>query len=782
MAAVTNVDLDHMDRLGDTIAAIAREKAAIIERGDLAVTGARGDGLAVIRRRARRLGVPLTEVEPAPLLGWDRDGIEVELPRLGRTRVGLRGRHQAANVAVADAMLDALAEAGIATAADGARRRGYATAVWPGRLELLAVGGRDVLLDGAHNPAGAAALAAALDDLRPFLTDGPDHAGHGLDGRQGRRRGRRGARRGRRARRARRSSCTSLDVPRAMPAAELAARWRAARPGRAIVAAEPDRSPALRSRALASPRRAGPVVVAGSLYLVGAVRASWWTTRTCATPIRAEDRMTDHDPPPPTRPPAPTRIGPTTFRWGERTFVMGILNVTPDSFSGDGVLAARRRRPGSRRSVARARAMVAEGADLLDIGGESTRPGHGPVRATRSAAGSCRSSRPSARALPDTPISIDTTKPAVAEAALAAGADLINDVWGVGGDDALARLAADARRAAVVMHNRAERRSTRRSCPRSSPTCSARSSARSPLGVDRGRPDRRSGFRLRQDAPSTTWSCCASWTRCSCSADRSCSGRAGNRPSGGSSTCRPSERLEATLATTALGIAAGVDIVRVHDVAANVRAARMADAIVRGHWRAASPEGGPAERPDRPREHALPGSPRLLRPRAARRRSRSRSTSSSCSTCSPPASTTTSPSRSTTAGSTTAVRQIVESTSFRLLEALAEAISHELLVDFDVSEVGVRVRKPQVQLSGPLDYAGVEIWRHRPSNSAADGRGAPADGGRGRRRRCRRRRVGVGVGCRRRRRRRCRRRRRRRCRRRASVWVTGVGSGPSEIT
>ena len=60
-----------------------------------------------------------------------------------------------------------------------------------------------------------------------------------------------------------------------------------------------------------------------------------------------------------------------------------------------------------------------------------------------------------------------------------------------------------------------------------------------------------------------------------------------------------------------------------------------------------------------------------------------------------------------------AVRQIVESTSFRLLEALAEAISHELLSDFDATEVGVRVRKPRVQLSGPLDYAGVEIWRRR---------------------------------------------------------------------
>ena len=61
-----------------------------------------------------------------------------------------------------------------------------------------------------------------------------------------------------------------------------------------------------------------------------------------------------------------------------------------------------------------------------------------------------------------------------------------------------------------------------------------------------------------------------------------------------------------------------------------------------------------------------------------------------------------------------AVRQIVESTSYRLLEALAEAISHELLTAFPVAEVGVRVRKPQVQLGGPLDYAGVEIWR-RPA-------------------------------------------------------------------
>ncbi|HTC86567.1 MAG TPA: Mur ligase family protein, partial [Candidatus Acidoferrum sp.] len=172
VAVITNVDLDHMDRLGPTVRHIAREKAAIVERGDRAVTGATGDALTIVRRRTRRLGVPLTEVVAPPITGWDRDGLTVELAGLGETRVGLRGRHQAANAAVADATLDALAAAGIASVGAEARRTGYATAVWPGRLELVTVGGRDVLIDGAHNPAGAAALAIALDDLRPYLTGG----------------------------------------------------------------------------------------------------------------------------------------------------------------------------------------------------------------------------------------------------------------------------------------------------------------------------------------------------------------------------------------------------------------------------------------------------------------------------------------------------------------------------------------------------------------------------------------------------------------------------------
>jgi dihydrofolate synthase/folylpolyglutamate synthase len=267
VAAITNVALDHMAQLGSTVTAIAREKAAIIERGDLAVTGARGDGLAVIRRRARRMGVPLTEVLAPTILGWDRDGIDIDLPRLGPTRIGLRGRHQAENAATADAVLDALEAAGIATAPDSARRLGYANAVWPGRLELIRAAGHDVLLDGAHNPAGAAALATALDDLRPYLETGPPTlvtatmADKDVDGLIS-------ALAGARALADARIVATTLPGSRAMPADELADHWRRLGPSEdLLVEVDPERA---LTRALEGD---GPVVVAGSLYLVGVARA-----------------------------------------------------------------------------------------------------------------------------------------------------------------------------------------------------------------------------------------------------------------------------------------------------------------------------------------------------------------------------------------------------------------------------------------------------------------------------------------------------------------------------
>ena len=273
VAAITNVALDHLAYLGDTIPEIAREKAAIIERGDHAATGASGEALEVIRRRARRVGAPLIEVEPPPILGWDRDGIDVDLPALGPTRVSLRGRHQAENAAVADAVLDALDAAGIATAEVAARRAGYASATWPGRLELLESGGREVLLDGAHNPAGAASLATALDDLRRFLAGGggadaapmtlvhgsmADKDVAGIIAALDRSVALRGAR----------IIATQVQGERALASDDLAARWRAARPG-ATIESIPDVARAL-DRAMET--AVGTVVVAGSLYLVGAAR------------------------------------------------------------------------------------------------------------------------------------------------------------------------------------------------------------------------------------------------------------------------------------------------------------------------------------------------------------------------------------------------------------------------------------------------------------------------------------------------------------------------------
>jgi dihydrofolate synthase/folylpolyglutamate synthase len=300
VAVVTNVTLDHTDRLGTTVDAIAREKAAIVMRGDLAVTGAWGSALEVVERRCRSVAAPLTVTSPATLLDQDRDGIEVELGQLGPTRIGLRGSHQAANAAVADATLDALERAEIARVPEEARRAGYATVHWPGRMELIELEGRglpslnrppesgggrppesgggrppesggghrrEILLDGAHNPAGAAALARGLDELAPYLAEGRPTlvlaimADKDVDGVVS-------ALSGSALLRDARVICTAPQGGRALPAVALAARWQALAGRAAAAIAEP--ATALQA-ALAS--GTGPVVVSGSLYLVGAARA-----------------------------------------------------------------------------------------------------------------------------------------------------------------------------------------------------------------------------------------------------------------------------------------------------------------------------------------------------------------------------------------------------------------------------------------------------------------------------------------------------------------------------
>jgi dihydrofolate synthase/folylpolyglutamate synthase len=288
VAAVTNVGLDHADRLGSTIAAIAREKAAIVKRGDRAVTGARGAGLTVVRRRARRLGVPLREVESLPVLGMDRGGLRVVAPDIGELRLGLLGRHQAANAAVALGILAALAEAGIAAPTAAQTRAGLETVRWPGRLELLALGkgdramparleapdpaAPDLLLDGAHNADGAAALAAALDELRPSLSPGRPTLLFGSM-RDKDVAAMAGSLAGSAALRGARIITARVDAPRALPAAALAAAWRGASPGGGHEVTPLESLDDALAVAIAAARESGgPLVVAGSLYLVGAVR------------------------------------------------------------------------------------------------------------------------------------------------------------------------------------------------------------------------------------------------------------------------------------------------------------------------------------------------------------------------------------------------------------------------------------------------------------------------------------------------------------------------------
>jgi len=289
--------------------------------------------------------------------------------------------------------------------------------------------------------------------------------------------------------------------------------------------------------------------------------------------------------------PASTRIGTTTFRWGERTFVMGIINVTPDSFSGDGVLARDAADP-FEAVIGQARAMVADGADFLDIGGESTRPGHRPVLADEELSRVMPAIRAVRGALPDIAISIDTTKPSVAAAALTEGADLINDVWGVGRDDALPRLAAERRVPLVVMHNRVAPE-YRDLLPEILADLDAALERAVRLGVDPDSLIVDPGFGFGKTADQNL-QLLRELDRLQSLGRPILIGTSRKSTLGRVLGLEPHERVEATVATTALAVAAGADIVRVHDVRANVRAARMADAIIRGNWRSASAEGGPS--------------------------------------------------------------------------------------------------------------------------------------------------------------------------------------------
>ena len=267
------------------------------------------------------------------------------------------------------------------------------------------------------------------------------------------------------------------------------------------------------------------------------------------------------------------RLGRTTHRLGSRTLVMGILNVTPDSFSDGGTFID----PAT--AIAHAERMVEAGADIIDIGGESTRPGHKEISAEEE----CVRVLPVIARLVKSiavPISIDTMKAGVAEAALEAGANIVNDVWGLQRDPDMAGVVARHGATLVAMHNRAEIDADI-DIMADIRTFFARTleiAAKAGIADDRIVLDPGIGFGKTVEQ---NLDILARFSELKLlgkplligTSRKSTIGKVLDRPVG--------ERLYGTIATNVIAIAGGADIVRVHDIAELVDAVRMTDAVVR---------------------------------------------------------------------------------------------------------------------------------------------------------------------------------------------------------
>jgi len=260
--------------------------------------------------------------------------------------------------------------------------------------------------------------------------------------------------------------------------------------------------------------------------------------------------------------------------WGARTYVMAIVNVTPDSFSGDGVQTPE---DATHHAMTQWRA----GADILDVGGESTRPGHRPVEAAVEIERIVPVIAALRAQLPDAPISVDTYKPEVARAAHAAGADAVNSVWGA--SDELLDLAAELSMPVVAMHNQATTHYDGEVVDevlRYLGDCARRATER---GISRERIVLDPGIGFGKTADQNL-AVLASLERLVALGFPTMIGASRKSTIGKLTGRDPADRVYGTVATTALAVRAGIDVVRVHDVAAARDAVAVADAVVRG-WR-----------------------------------------------------------------------------------------------------------------------------------------------------------------------------------------------------
>src|SRR5271157_1935448 len=286
------------------------------------------------------------------------------------------------------------------------------------------------------------------------------------------------------------------------------------------------------------------------------------------------------------------QIGKHTFDWGSRTYVMGILNVTPDSFSGDGIIA---KGDSVQISLEQAKRFINAGAVILDVGGESTRPGSQPVEVEEERRRLIPVIKAVVKEFPDAVISIDTYKAIIAEEALNEGAQIVNDVWALRADPELKHAVAKSECPVILMHNRSNPASVE---------------VRAQLGNAYIGAEYKN---LIEDVKRELMDSVALAREAGISDDRMILdpgigfgkklehnlelinrldeiralgfpvllGPSRKSFIGYTLDLPPDQRLEGTAAAVAIGIARGADIIRVHDVEYMARIAKMTDALVR---------------------------------------------------------------------------------------------------------------------------------------------------------------------------------------------------------
>lgn len=286
------------------------------------------------------------------------------------------------------------------------------------------------------------------------------------------------------------------------------------------------------------------------------------------------------------------QIGQFTFDWGKRTYIMGILNVTPDSFSGDGLIA---NEDVIQSATLQASRMLDSGADILDIGGESTRPGSAPVSVDEELQRVIPVIDAIHKKFPEALISIDTYKAQVAEEAIKHGAHIVNDVWGLRADSNLANIVAKYAVPVILMHNRSNPSNVevreklgatyigaeyenliedvKRELLVSVELAHKAGIKKNAIWLDPGigfgkkREHNLELINRLDEIKKLGYPVLLGTSR------KSFIGFTLDLP--------PEERIEGTSATIAIGIARGADIIRVHDVKEMARVAKMTDALVR---------------------------------------------------------------------------------------------------------------------------------------------------------------------------------------------------------